>query len=369
MTSKANKITIYLITITISVLIFFLSISAPIVVNESDYSIYNSDWNGCSDLAVKTREIGRFAPNIELAENKRTEVTQKDLTEYEVEPKKTGLMIIGPRQEFSQASIEFVDSFLQEGGKMVLADDFGSGNSLLDRLDTNSSFYSSPLFDLAFEKKPEFGVAYNTTEHNMTADVSHVRLNSPTAIDKDDNASTILSSSEASWLDQNENSIKDESERFKQYPLVTTEDYGEGELILVSDPSIFINSMLDKDDNRVFSENILQHLSRGRSDIIFDESHREMSFIYRIVYIGDVPTTIIGALLLIAGLGIGIYSIIIDNGKDIFREMSKLTSYLIREEEEEKGVVGKVLNNHPDWNKDKLKMINERFIEEKKGDG
>lgn len=368
MTSKANKITIYIITIAISLLIFFLSISAPIVVTDSDYSIYNSDWNGCSDLAVKTREMGSFAPNIELEEDKRTEVTQKDLTEYEVEPNKTGLMIIGPRQEFSEESVEFVHSFLQEGGKMVLADDFGSGNTLLGGLDTNSSFRSSPLLDLAFEKKPDFGVAYNTTEHNMTRDVSQVMLNSPTSINKDENATTILSSSEASWLDKNENSIKDEDESFRRYPLVTKEDYGEGELILVSDPSIFINSMLERKDNRVFSENTLSYLSQGRSEIIFDESHREMSFIYRIIYIKDVPTTIIGALLLVVGLGIGIYSILPDESENFFRVIRKLTSYVMGEEEEEKGTVAKVLNNHPDWDKDKLKMINDRFVKADKGD-
>lgn len=369
MNSTANRVTIYIITIAIFFLILFLSISAPIVVNESEYSIYNTGWNGCSDLAVKTREMGSFTPNIELVEGKKTEVTQKELSEYEVKPENTGLMILGPRQEFSEESIAYVDSFLKDGGLVVLSDDFGSGNDLLNGLDTNSSFYSSPLLDLAFEKKPELGVSYNITEHNMTENVSHVMLNSPTAVSKDPNATTIMSSSEASWLDGNENRIKDEDESFERYPLITTENYGEGELVLVSDPDIFINSMQKKKDNSVLSENMLEYLSEGRSNIIFDESHREMSFLYGVIYTGNISNRIIGTLVLLVGLGIGIHSTISKGDEDLFEKIRKMISYFIGGEEREKGKVGKVLNNHPDWDKDKLKMINERFIEGEKGDG
>jgi len=368
MKEKMNRITIYIIVVAVFFLILFLSISAPIVVNESDFSIYNPRWNGCSDLAVKTREMGAFTPNIELAEGKRTEVTQRELAEYDVDPNKTSIMIIGPRQEFSDESIEFVDQFLRNGGKLVLADDFGSGNTLLDGLETSSTFYSSPLLDLAFEEKPEFGVAYDFEDHDLTKNVSQVMLNSPTAIDKDEDATTVMRSSKASWLDKNENRMKDEDESFEQYPLITEESYGDGELILVSDPSIFINSMQDRKDNRVLSENLLSYLSQGRSDIIFDESHREMSFIYRMIYTGDLPNMIIGTLLLLTGLGIGIYFGFSETKEILFEKIRKIIVYLTGEEEKEDSV-GKVLNNHPEWDKDKLEMIKERFIDVEKGDG
>jgi len=364
---KMNKITIYIVAIGIFFLILFLTLSAPIVVTDSDFSIYNTGWNGCSELAVKTHETGSFTPNIELAEGKRTEVTQKELTEYDVVPENTGMMIIGPRQEFSDESVEFVDEFLQNGGKLMLADDFGSGNSLLDGLDTDSSFDTAPLLDLSFEKKPKFGVAYNVTEHPVTDNVSQVMLNAPTAIDKEENATTILTSSKASWLDENENNMKDEDEPFKEYPLITVEGYGEGELILVSDPSIFINSMLDKRDNRALSANILEYLSRGRTDLIFDESHREMSFINRIIYTGEVPNRIVGSLLLIFGLTIGIYQTWTESKQSVINKVKNILSRFLEEEEDEEPIT-KVLNNHPDWDKDKVKMINDRFIKVDKRD-
>jgi len=363
-----NRITVYIIVTAIFFLLLFLSVSAPMVVNDSDFSIYNTGWNGCSDLAVKTREMGSFTPNIELAEGKRTEVTQRDLTEYEVEAEKTSMIIMGPSQEFSEESIEYVDEFLRDGGKLLLADDFGSGNTLLDGLETDSSFHSTPLLDFAYEKKPELGVVYNFEDHVLTENVSQVMLNSPTAIDKSEGASTLMRSSEASWLDRNENRMKDEDETFDEYPLMTVEDYGDGELILVSDPSIFINSMQERKDNSVLSENILNYLSSGRSDIIFDESHREMSFVYRMIYTGNVPGIVIGTLFIFAGFGIGIYLGLSELRDVLFQKMMKVVPFLFGEQEKE-DPVGKMLNNHPDWDKDKLEMINERLVENGKGDG
>ncbi|MBS3781785.1 MAG: DUF4350 domain-containing protein [Candidatus Thermoplasmatota archaeon] len=367
-----NRITIYIIVIAIVFLIIFLSVSAPLVVNESDFSIYNPGWDGCSNLAVRARDMGAFTPNIELAEGKRTEVTQRELNEYDVEPNKTSIMIIGPREDFSGESVDFIHEFLDNGGRLVLADDFGSGNSLLSGLDTDSSFHSSPLLDLSFEKKPEFGVAYNISEHQLTQDesnqnVDQIMLNSPTAIDKKENATTIVASSKASWLDENENRMKDKDEPFKEYPLITIEDYGEGELILVSDPSIFINSMQNRKDNKVLSENLLDYLSQGRSDIIFDESHREMSFVFRMMYTGDFPTLVIATVFLLIGLGTGIFFMFSDFKAVIFEKINVVLSVLMSEEKKEEPV-GKVLNNHPDWDKDKLKMINERFINVDKGE-
>ncbi len=363
-----NKVTIYIIVVSIFFLLLFLSVSAPLIVNESDFSIYNPGWNGCSDLAVKSREMGSFTRNIELAEEKRTEVTQKELNEYDIKPNRTGMMIIGPREEFTTEDVDFIDSFLKKGGKLVLADDFGSGNDLLKDLDTNSSFYSHPLLDFSFKESPELGVAYNTEDHDLTDNVSQVMLNKATAIDKDEEANTILNSSKAAWLDENENGVKDENEDFEERPLITAEEYGDGELILVSDPSIFINSMQDRKDNGKLTDNILEYLSRGRSAIIFDESHREMSFIYSMVYRGNVSRKVITYLLALSAGGILIMSSRSEILKILTGILKKGLAFL-RGEEKEEDEIAKVLNNHPEWDKDKLKMINERIVKAREGDG
>ncbi len=363
-----NKVTIYIIVMTIFFLLIFLSVSAPLVMNQNDFSIYNSGWDGCSDLAIKTREMGSFTPNIKLAQGKRTEVTQRELTEYDINPNRTGMMIIGPREDFSQKSVDFVDTFLKRGGKLVLADDFGSGNDLLKGLETNSSFYSSPLLDFSFEKGPELGVAYNIKDHELTRNVSQVMLNKPTAIKRDEEAKVIMNSSRASWLDKNGNAVKDEDEEFKKRPLMTVEKYGKGELILVSDPSIFINSMLDKKDNKAMANNVLSYLSQGRSRIIFDESHRKMGFIYKMVYTGNLSRQMI-SFVMAAATGLILLSYLKSEIVDVLSSiMVKATAFLFEEEEGEE-TIAKVLNNHSEWDKDKLEMIHDRILKAQKGDG
>ncbi|MFP3871840.1 MAG: DUF4350 domain-containing protein [Candidatus Natronoplasma sp.] len=363
-----KKITIYIVVMSIFALILFLSVSAPLLMNDADFSIYNPGWNGCSDMAVRTEELGKFTPNIELSEGKSTDVTQRELTEYDVEADETSMLIIGPRQEFTESEKRYIDEFLEEGGRLLLADNFGSGNSLLEGLDTNSSFHSAPLLDLAFDKDPHFGVAYDVREHEMTRNISHVMLNNPTAIDKGEEAVSLLNSSRGSWLDEGE-STSEEDRDHKQYPLITVEDYGKGELILISDPSIFINSMRDKMDNDILRRNLLNFLSEGRENIIFDESKREMDFVYRVIYRGEYPERTTSAVIVLAVTGVSLFVLFPESKSVVVDRGMKLLHPILRKEEEEKDPLTKVLNNHPDWDKNKLQMIDERFIKSDDGDG
>ncbi len=368
MRPNMKKVTIYIVVVSIFALIFFMSVSAPLVVNDTDFSIYNPGWNGCSNLAVRTAEMGRFTPNIELAEGSRTEITQRELTEYDVEADNTSILIIGPKQEFTEQEKDYVDSFLKRGGRLLLADNFGSGNSLLQGLETNSTFHTDPLLDLAFDKEPHFGVAYDVREHELTQNVSHVMLNGPTAVDKSEHATSLLNSSRASWLDERgEGEQPSEDKHHRQYPLITVENYGEGELILVSDPSIFINSMKDRMDNEVLIQNMLGYLSRGRDNIIFDESKREMDFVHRVIYTGNYPGRTTTAFMIFVGIGVSIF-MLFPEGKKIFIEKGRKSLLFFTREDSKEAPLTKVLNKHPDWDKKKLQMINDRFIETKDGD-
>lgn len=367
MRAGMKKITIYIIVISVSALIFFLSISAPLLANDADFSIYNTGWNGCSDLAKRTEELGSFTPNIQVTEGSRTEITQKELTEYNVKANNTSILIIGPRQEFTDKEKGYVDRFLRRGGRLLLADNFGSGNSLLEGLETNSTFHSDPLLDLAFDKEPHFGVAYDVREHELTRNVSHVMLNGPTAIDKSEQSTSLLNSSRGSWLDDG-GEEPSESKDYRRYPLITVESYGEGELILISDPSIFINSMKDRMDNEVLIENLLGYLSEGRENIIFDESKREMNFVYGIMYSGNYPGRTTSAFILLVGLGISTVILFPESKSITIEKLRKLLLIFGRETSEEDPLT-KVLNKHPEWDRKKLRMINDRFIETREGDG
>lgn len=355
-----KKITLYIVIGSIVLLILFFSLSAPMVTTDADFSVYNPGWNGCSDLAVRTNEIGKFTPNLELESGESMDVTQKELTEYSLSANESSLMILGPKQEFTDRENEYVDSFMKKGGIVVLSDDFGSGNSLLKGLNTTSRFIGDPVLDLSFEKKPDFGVAYNVRDSDITQNVSYVLLNKPTGIVPDRNATSYMNSSEASWIDKNNNGMNDPGEERRHIPLLTMEEYGDGKLILVSDPSIFINSMREELDNRILTNNILDNASSGRNNIVFDESHREVNLVHGMVYRGQYPSKTITFLILIIGFG-GYLSIIVPGFKNIiFKGIMYVLSIFVPDEEDN-DLIDELLEENPEWDRDKLEMIYDKF--------
>ncbi len=345
----------------IVLLILFFSISAPLLTTNVDYSIYNPNWDGCSDMAVQTYEMGKMTPNVELASGKGLQITQRDLTSYGVVPNSSSLIILGPGETFTSQEVAYVHNFLSEGGIVLLADDFGEGNSLLEGLETESRFMDTPLMDLSFSKNPAFGVAFELREHQLTDNVSKVLLNHPTGLRLDQNATSLMNSSSACWLDVNGNGMPDKGEERKSVPLLSVEKYGEGELILISDPSIFINSMGDEMDNAELTDNVLDYVSEGRANIIFDESHREMDLIYSIAYYGDYPSRMfvlifVGAAILLSATFVSPASV-----KGSVRGLVKRIP-LFRRDIEEQDVIRELLNEHPDWHEKKLRKIKENFM-------
>ena len=346
---KTTRRFLYLITaISVVALLFFLSMFAPMVRTNADFSIYNTGWNGCSYLAVKTYESGSFVPNLELAQGGAMEVTQRDFTTFQVDPRETSMVFIGPDKPFGSAQAAFVHDFLEQGGRVLLADDFGSGNTLLDRLQTNSSFRNLSLFDLSFEKSPDFPVIFDLTPHNITQGVDLLLLNHPTALRADANATILANSSLASWLDGGARS---------RYPVISIESYGEGELILLSDPSLLINSMRDRKDNGIFSSNLFAYLSQDNRRVIFDESQRDMNLVFSLLFDYNPPSdgTVI---LLVAGAFVAttLLMLPIDYGT-----LSHYPLRFFKKREPEEDLVEKVLKENPDWDERKLNMIYQRF--------
>lgn len=356
MRKSMKTMTIYIIAAAAVVLMFFFSLSAPLVTTNADFSIYNTDWNGCSGLAVRTYETGDFTPNLKLANDREMEIVQRSITEYSVVPNSTSMVFLGPELDFSPGEIEYVDEFLRQGGKVLVADDFGTGNQLLSGLNTSSRFAGDTLLDLSFEKDPEFSVVYEFREHPLTEDLTFVMLNRPTYLRPDDQAVSLMNTSDGSWVERDDGDV-----RIGRSPVMSVETYGDGELMLLSDPSIMINSMLDRMDNEIFTSNLLDYLSENRTDIIIDESHREMSLVYRVVYTGNYPSGMISFILISGGILVTA-AVIVPGLKDkTLILLEKLLSVFIKEEKEDP--LSKVLNNQPDWDKHKLEWLYERLSE------
>ncbi len=261
--------------IAIAVVLLMISMVAPIVSTSADFSIFNSGWNGTSKLAVLTYKAGKFVPNFQVrSTGTDIEISQLGLDQIDLDPVTSALVVIGPGKTFTSSEGAIVGDFIRNGGELLLADDFGTANSLLTGIGAVSRFSNELVMDLSFEKQPEFSVVYDLRADPSTTNVSTLLLNYPSSLTISGDTKIIASSSIASWLDTNGNRLQEWGEPRGPFPIAAREHLGAGEILLLSDPSVLINGMATQMDNGIFGANLIDEVCNGRSAVFFDESHR-----------------------------------------------------------------------------------------------
>lgn len=276
MRRRLKRMYVSTVLVALALVLLMVSMITPVISTSTDFSIYNSGWNGTSKLAMSTYQLGMFAPSLTVqSTGSEISVVHLDLAEISLDPGTDALVITGPTEEFSAAEGSLVGDFVRRGGVLLLADDFGTGNSLLEGMNAASRFSGALLMDLAFDKKPEFSVCFTFVDDRLTENVTSILLNHPSSLTVHGTATeTIASSSIASWLDTDANRAQDIGEPKGPFPVIARERLGQGSIILLSDPSVLINGMRDQLDNAVLADNLLLEIGELRTAVYFDESHR-----------------------------------------------------------------------------------------------
>jgi hypothetical protein len=287
-----------------SIALLIVTLTGPVVSTTTDFSIFNSGWNGTSELAILTYQAGKFTPSFRVeATGTDISVVQLRLSEIELDPMTDALVIIGPTKSFSSTEGAIVGDFVRNGGTLLLADDFGTGNTLLTGMGASSRFAGNLVMDLAFEKQPEFSVCFDFSPDQMTHNVTTALLNYPSALTVNTSTTqTLARTSIASWMDTNGDRLQEPGEPRGPFPVLAKERLGLGNIVLLSDPSALINGMRGHLDNSLLSGNILNYISAERSSVYFDESHRDFFDPVAVTtqFTGDVPTNLKVALAILA---------------------------------------------------------------------
>jgi len=366
----------YALAISIGLAMVFLAVSliVPVVGTATDFSIYNTGWNGTSNLAVRTYEAGKFVPTLEVR-NTGTfiEPAIVALDKVDLDPATSSIVIIGPTKSFSDADGVHVSEFLARGGTVLIADDFGTGNTLLRNLNTTSRFTNTLIADLAFEKSPEFAVAYNFADDSEVTDgIDMVLLNYPSSISPSPNAAILASSSDGSWGDTDGDLFRDDGETAGPFHLLTVETIGKGELMLLSDPSLLINSMYEYLDNSALVDNILAFVSEGKARVLIDESHRSffdpLAFSSRALAELSSSAKLLLVVIIITAFFLTTTNVVmrlvrftIKGSLNLWARFVRMFSKEERLEEDtfmsDKEILSRVMERHPDWNKGVLSRL------------
>lgn len=240
------------------------------------FGSYNPAWDGTSEFRS-------------LAEDGDADATiARNTSAYSTtDPDGTLAVILSPAERYGDGDATAVREFVADGGTLLVAEDVGpNGNRLLRAAGARTRFDGAPLRDERnYENGPSLPVATTVRETATTAGVDDLVLNHGTAIrvngttaDESEtpmaavdetNATVLAASSSYGYLDRDGDEALDDAETVARYPVVTVESVGEGRVIAVGDPSLFINTMLELGDNRAFA----QALVASHDRVVLDVSH------------------------------------------------------------------------------------------------
>ncbi|MBN1539976.1 MAG: hypothetical protein JW939_07515 [Candidatus Thermoplasmatota archaeon] len=353
----------YLLVMGAGMILLLFSVMVPVLSSDSDFSIYNTGWNGCSRLGKDTYSTGSFIPTIDLSASSEERVVHSSFSEIgsDIRPSRSSLLIIGPDISFSREEGEFAHEFLSEGGLVLLADDFGTGNELLSYLNTTTRFSGRMMLDLSYMKSSKFSVTTEFFPHEVTRNLTMLLMNMPSTVVPSTKAFPVINSSKTSWLSLDGNERWDEDDPSGPFPILTIEKYGRGILAVLSEPSLLINQMRKEMDNGIFVQNLLGFISDGRDSVMIDESHRDLTNPVQ------VTNSFVASLDLHQKVGIMIALTIVflvmstELPRMLMGSVRKLIDRLLSEKPDGPGdaraPLEMVMERHPDWDRAELERL------------
>lgn len=312
---------------------------------------HNPEWDGTS----------AFRNSIDTDPD-RTPVVTTAVAYDRFDAPDTLVVVLAPREPYSAAEVERIQAFLARGGTLLVAEDRrAETNRLLVAVGASTRIDTRQLRDSQrYHRDPALPVVTNTTNTSVVTGVDGFTLNRAGAL-RPGGATTLARTSEFAYLDENRNEQLDPDERLRSYPVLTAESVNGGEVIVLSDPSVFINRMLERDGNAVFSNRLTTSYDR----VVMDFSHSPGAPPATILWLWLRRTTWVQALL--GGLAVTAV-LLVTNGRFRARIGAATTALRGRHSSSIASVtldsaeVRRFLEReHPDWDSDRIDRVTKRL--------
>lgn len=193
------------------------------------FDLLGTDWEGCSDFLRMARE--------ELGD---TRIVATDRINYGALTPEDSLILLHPEKTLDVMSLT---RFMHAGGRVILLDDYGTGDALLEHFDLERvAVPEHPSQEL--RHNPELAIAVPAGLHAVVTDVDRVVTNHPTGL-KHPGLSPVLKIAGT-------NGDPD-------VLIAVAGQVSNGRLLVVGDPSILINSMLRYPGNKAFAKGLVRY--------------------------------------------------------------------------------------------------------------
>ncbi len=183
------------------------------------------------------------------------------------------VLIVIPTTVPSSADLDTLKQFTEAGGVLMLMDDFGFGNNILAHLGVTARLSGlvlvDPLFNFRNRRFPRI-IAFSASP--LSEGVDSLVLNHASVITDDSGLTVLARSSPISFLENGKGERDAGQASRPPFAVAGMRRLGEGYLVLVSDPSILLSSMLVLGSNRRFLQNLFKLAGDGAT-VYLDEAH------------------------------------------------------------------------------------------------
>lgn len=215
---------------------YALGLHRPQLTSAEDLSTREPAWNGLTELRALAERTGAAV------------VTPEEIDMAQLGPD-DALLVVHPVEALPSAELS---AFLRSGGRLAIADDFGTGRALLAAFGIG---LFSPARDPSIKLlrgEPFLMVATRQNAHPLSRSAEVLVTNHP----------QVLSHRQLEPI----YALRDEHDA-----IVLSGAVGKGRLVAISDASLLINNMLQFEGNRAFARDLLAYLvgpARGRLFIV-----------------------------------------------------------------------------------------------------
>lgn len=305
------------------------------------FGVYNPAWDGASQLQEQATAVdtdSRIALNTSVYRG--------------VDPNETVALVLTPDRAYEPRDAARLRRFVERGGTLVVAEDFGPhSNQLLEDVGATTRVDGRLLRDERYyHRSPNITVATGVQRSQFTTGVDQLTLNHGTALVANTSPASesdvLVNSSSFAYLDGNRNAAFDDRESLERRPVATVEPVGQGLVVVVADPSMMINAMLDRPGNQQFVRNVFA----AHEQVILDYSHAERlpPLSYALVVVRDS-----GPLQTALGLlGVGAVALASRRWNPLRRESSSSPDPV-----ETDVLVAQLRTEHPNWDEERLERV------------
>lgn len=306
--------------------------------SSGSFGPYNTGWDGVSTLRGEATAVGADPTVFRTVDGYGT-----------VNAKRSVAVVLSPDQAYTADEADRLELFVRGGGTAIVAEDRGPhGNELLREIGAEARVDGSVLRDERYHyRAPALPIARNVTDHPTTDGVDRLTLNYGTAV-RPHGATVLARTSEYAYLDANANGRLDEDEQLRRYPIATIEQLGDGRVIVLGDPSVAINAMVERGGNRRFLRNVFGEYET----VALDYSHAR-----------DLPPLRVALLVLqrspllqlVVGLfGIGLIAVVGARVRDTERRDGGDSRRSLVDVEEVRAYLA---TEHPEWDEQRIDRV------------